>query len=63
MLAAKNNRLEERNWKENEPKLWNLVLSHSPKTVTLKLEAQPGYEVQALARDPIQLLEMLRNIA
>ena len=32
-------RLEERNWKENGPKLWNLLLSHCPKTVTLKLEA------------------------
>ena len=31
--------------------------------MTLKLEAQPGYEVQALKRDPIQLLEMLRDIA
>ena len=59
----KETRLEERDWKENGPKLWNLILSHCPKTVTLKLEAQPGYEVQALARDPIQLLEMLRNIA
>ena len=41
----KETRLEERDWKENGPKLWNLVLSHCPKTVTLKLEAQPGYEV------------------
>ena len=59
----KETRLEERDWKENGPKLWNLVLSHCPKTVTLKLEAQPGYEVQALNRDPIQLLKMLRDIA
>ena len=59
----KETRIEERDWKENGPKLWNLVLSHCPKTVTLKLEAQPGYEVQALARDPIKLLIMLRDIA
>ena len=31
--------------------------------MTLKLEAQQGYEVQALARDPIKLLEILRDIA
>ena len=48
-------RIEDPDWKENGPKLWNLVLPHCPKTVTLKLEAQPGYEVQILARDPIQL--------
>ena len=40
----KETRIEERDWKENGPKLWNLVLSHCPKTVTLKPEEQPGYE-------------------
>ena len=59
----KETRLEERDWRENGPKRWNFVLSHCPKTVTLKLEAQPAYEVQALARDPIQLLKMLCDIA
>ena len=33
----KETRLEERDWKENGPKLWNLVLSHYPKIVTLKM--------------------------
>ena len=59
----KETRIEERDWKENRPKLWNLVLSHCPKSVTLNLEAQPGYKVQALARDPIKIFEMLRDIA
>ena len=59
----KETRIEERDWKENGPKLWNLILSHCPKQVTLKLEAQPGYEEQVLKRDPIKLLELLRDIA
>ena len=41
-------RVEERDSKENGPKIWNLVLSHCPKQVILKLEAQPGYEANAL---------------
>ena len=56
-------RIKERNWKENSLKLWNLILSHCPKQVTLKLEAQPEYEEHTLKRDPIQLLELLRDIA
>ena len=56
-------RIEERDWKENGPKLWNLILSHYPKQVTLKLEAQPGYDEHALKRDPVKLLELLRDIA
>ena len=35
----KETRIEERNWKENGPKLLDLVLSHCPTTVTLKMEA------------------------
>ena len=46
-------RIEERDWKENGPKLWNLILSHCPKLFTLKLQVQPGYEEHALRRDPI----------
>ena len=56
-------RTEECNWNENGTKLWNLILSHFPMQVTLKLEAQPGYNEHALRRDPIQLLELLRNVA
>ena len=59
----KETRIKERGWKENGPKLWNLVLSHCPKQVTLKLEAQPGYEDHALKRDPVRLLELLRDVA
>ena len=47
----KETRIEEHDWKENGPKLWNLILSHYPKQVTLKLEAQPGYKEQAPKRD------------
>ena len=36
---------------------------HCPKQVILKLEAQPGYNEDALKRDPNQLLELLRDIA
>ena len=56
-------RIEERDWKENGPKIWNLVLSHCPKQVILKLEAQPGYEVNALKRGPVELLEILQDFA
>ena len=31
--------IEKRDWKENGHKLWNLILTHCPKQVTLKLEA------------------------
>ena len=46
-------RIEEGDWKENGPKIWNLVLSHCPKQVILKLEAQPGYEANALKSGPV----------
>ena len=46
-------RIEEGDWKENGSKIWNLVLSHCPKQVILKLEAHPGYEANALKRGPI----------
>ena len=36
--------IEKRDWKENGPKLWNLILTHCPKQVILKLEAQPWYK-------------------
>ena len=29
----------------------------------LKLEAQPGYDEHALKRDPVRLLELLRDVA
>ena len=56
-------RIEERNWKENRLKLWNFILTHCPKQVTLKLEAQPGYDDHPLKRDPVKILELLRDVA
>ena len=55
--------MEEQDWKENGPKIWNLVLTHCPKQVILKLEAQPGYEENELTRNPVRLLEILRDVA
>ena len=55
-------RMEEGDWKENGPKIWNLVLSHYRKQVILELEAQPGYEANALKRGPIHPWFLLRLI-
>ena len=43
--------------------MWNLVLTHCLKQVILKLQAQPGYEENALARNPVRLLEILCDVA
>ena len=54
---------KKRDWEENGPKLYNLLLQHCPKTVIIKLQGQPDYEANTVSRDPVKLLVMLRDMA
>ena len=41
---------KKRKWAENRPKLDDLILQHCPKTVIIKLKAQPYYEKRLMSR-------------
>ena len=56
-------RQERNDWKENGPKIWNLLITHCPKSVITRLEAQADFGENKKQRDPIQLLIMLRDIS
>ena len=46
-------RQESNNWKENGPKIWNLLITHCPKNVITRLEAQADFEENKKKRNPI----------
>ena len=54
---------KKRDWEENGPKLYNLIIQHYPKTAIMKLQGQPEYKQNTVSRDPVKLLTMLRDMA
>ena len=54
---------KKREWAENGPRLYSLILQHCLKTVINKLEAQPDYEKHSMTRDPVEIIIMLRVVS
>ena len=51
-----------RELEDKGPRIFNVILQHCPSTVILKIKGQPGYEACKDARDPVELLLVLRDI-
>ena len=51
-----------REWEDNGPRLFSLILQHCTPIFVIKIEGQPGYKACKDARDPVKLLLMLCDI-
>ena len=59
MIELKEDTSDKLEWKDNGPRIFNLILLHFPPTLITKLEAQPGYDACKDARNTVALLKLM----
>ena len=62
IIELKDDKVDKRQWQDNKPRVFNLILIHCPQTQITKIEDQPGYDACKDARDPVALITSIRDI-